>query len=105
VAPLLQHVFIGQGLSAGKARIADSNRESSEWDTMRRQRVDEILLPYEEGIPLDPCVEMGQGIIDAIRLMVSNNLKCIAVTKNQRPVGMIRLDHAFQKMGLTPLSA
>jgi hypothetical protein len=37
--------------------------------------------------------------------MVSNNLKCIAVTKHHRPVGMIRLDDAFQKVGLTPLSA
>ena len=72
---------------------------------MRRQRVDEILLPYEEGVPLDPCVEMGDRITDAIRLMVSNNLKCIAVTKHHRPVGMIRLDDAFQKVGLTPLSA
>jgi predicted transcriptional regulator len=72
---------------------------------MRRQRVDEILLPYEEGIPLDPCVEMGERIIDAIQLMVSNNLKCIAVTRNKRPVGMIRLDDAFKKVGLSPLSA
>jgi hypothetical protein len=32
--------------------------------------------------------------------MVSSNLKCIAVMKNQRPVGMIRLDDAFRKVGL-----
>jgi predicted transcriptional regulator len=72
---------------------------------MRRQKVDEILLPYQEGVPLDPCVEMGERITDAIQLMVSNNLKCIAVTRNKRPVGMIRLDDAFQKVGLTRLSA
>ena len=72
---------------------------------MRRQRVDEILLPYEEGVPLDPCVEMGERITDAIQLMVSNNLKCIAVMRNKRPVGMIRLDDAFQKVGLTRPSA
>jgi predicted transcriptional regulator len=67
---------------------------------MRRRRVNEILLPFQEGVPLDPCVDMGERIIDAIQLMVSNNLKCIAVMKNQRPVGMIRLDDAFRKVGL-----
>lgn len=72
---------------------------------MKRQRVEEILLPYQEGVPLNPCVEMGERIIDAIQLMVSNNLKCLVVTKNQRPIGMIRLEDAFQKVGLTPLSA
>jgi signal-transduction protein with cAMP-binding, CBS, and nucleotidyltransferase domain len=72
---------------------------------MRRQKVDEILLPYEEGVPLDPCVEMGERITNAIQLMVSNNLKSIAVTRNKRPVGMIRLNDAFQKVGLTRLSA
>jgi signal-transduction protein with cAMP-binding, CBS, and nucleotidyltransferase domain len=72
---------------------------------MRHRRVDEILLPYEEGVPLDPCVEMGERLINAIQLMVRNNLKCIAVTRNQRPVGMIRLQDAFQKVGLTLPSA
>ena len=72
---------------------------------MRRQKVDEILLPYEEGVPLDPCIEMGERITDAIQLMVSNNLKCITVTRNKRPVGVIRLDDAFNKVGLTRLSA
>jgi signal-transduction protein with cAMP-binding, CBS, and nucleotidyltransferase domain len=67
---------------------------------MRRRRVDEILLPYEEGVPLDPCVEMGEKLINAIQLMVNNNLKCIAVTKNRRPVGMIRLEDAFNKIGM-----
>jgi predicted transcriptional regulator len=67
---------------------------------MRRRRVDEILQPYEEGVPLDPCVEMGGRIIDAIQLMVTNNLKCLTVTINKRPVGMVRLDDAFKKVGL-----
>lgn len=67
---------------------------------MRRQSVDEILLPYEAGVPLEPCIEMGGKIIDAIQLMVRNNLKHIAVTRNKRLVGMIRLDDAFRKVGL-----
>lgn len=67
--------------------------------------MDEILLPYEVSVPLNPCIEMGERITDAIQIMVSNNLKCIAVMRNKRPVGMIRLDDAFQKVGLTRLSA
>jgi hypothetical protein len=67
---------------------------------MRRRRVDEILQPYEEGVPLDPCLEMGGRIIDAIQLMVANNLKCLTVTINKRPVGMVRLEDAFKKVGL-----
>jgi predicted transcriptional regulator len=67
---------------------------------MRRRRVDEILQPYEEGVPLYPCVEMGERIIDAIQVMVTNDLKTLAVTINKRPVGMVRLEDAFKKVGL-----
>ena len=71
---------------------------------MRRTRVDEILRPYAEGVPLDPSVRMGDRIIHAIELMVRNDLKCIAVLKNQRPVGMVRLEDAFRKIGLQAVS-
>ena len=68
---------------------------------MRRRNVDDILLPYEDGLPLDPSVNIGDRIITAIELMVRKNLKQIAVVRNQRPVGMVRLEDAFKKMGLT----
>ena len=68
---------------------------------MRRTKVDEILLPYEDGVPLDPAVKIGERIITAIELMVGKNLKQIAVVRNQRPVGMVRLEDAFNKIGLT----
>jgi len=67
---------------------------------MRRKRVSDILQPYREGLPLDPSVSVDDRIIGAIELMVNNNLKCIAVLKNRRPVGMVRLEDAFQKLGL-----
>lgn len=67
---------------------------------MRIRKVDEILRPYAEGVPLDPSVHMGDRIIHAIELMVKNNLKCVAVLKNQRPIGIVRLEDAFQKIGL-----
>jgi predicted transcriptional regulator len=68
---------------------------------MRRRKVDEILLPYEEGVPVDPSVRIGDSIIAAIELMVGKNLKQVAVLRNQRPVGLVRLEDAFKKMGLT----
>lgn len=68
---------------------------------MTGRKVDEILLPYEEGVPLKPSVRMGDKIITAIELMVGNNLKQVAVMRNQRPVGMIRLEDAFKTIGLT----
>jgi hypothetical protein len=68
---------------------------------MKRRKVDEILLPYEDGVPLDPSVKIGDRIITAIELMVGKNLKQIAVVRNQRPVGMVRLEDAFKKIGLT----
>ena len=68
---------------------------------MTGRKVDEILLPYEDGVPLKPSVKIGEKIITAIELMVGNNLKQVVVMRNQRPVGMIRLEDAFKKMGLT----
>lgn len=69
-------------------------------DGMKRRRVDEILQPYNEEVPLEPSVEMGERIIDAIQLMVTNDLKFLAVTINKRPVGVVRLEDAFKKVGL-----
>ena len=68
---------------------------------MRRRKVDEILLPYENGVPLEPSVRIGDRIITAIELMVRNNLKQVSVVRNQTPIGMIRLEDAFKKIGLT----
>ena len=67
---------------------------------MERKKIDEILLPYRQEIPLHPSVGVGDKIIHAIQMMVENNVKCIAVVKNNRPVGMLRLEDAFQKLGL-----
>jgi len=67
---------------------------------MRCKEVQEILLPYKEGTPLDPSVSLEDKIIRAIELMVTNNLRCIAVIRNNRPIGMVRLEDAFEKVGL-----
>jgi CBS domain-containing protein len=67
---------------------------------IRTKKVEEIILPYKEGIPLNPAVVVGDKIVHAVELMVKNNLECIAVVRNNQPVGMVRLEDAFQKLGL-----
>ncbi|MGD2124546.1 MAG: CBS domain-containing protein [Desulfobacteraceae bacterium] len=67
---------------------------------MKRRSVEEILLPYKKEVPLDPSVGMGDKITHAIEIMVRHNLKYIAVVHNRRPVGMVRLEDAFEKIGL-----
>jgi predicted transcriptional regulator len=67
---------------------------------MRKKTVTEIVLPYKDGILLNPYVTMDDRIVDAIELMVKNNRKTIAVVRNKRPVGVVYLVDAFQKLGL-----
>jgi CBS domain-containing protein len=62
--------------------------------------VAQILLPYRKGLPKTPCVSICDNIAHAIELMVSHDLVCIAVVRNRRPVGMIRLEDAFKRIGL-----
>ena len=67
---------------------------------MRCKTVQDILLPYKEGTPLNPSVSLEDKISRAIELMVTHNSHCIAVIRNNRPVGMVRLQDAFEKVGL-----
>ncbi len=67
---------------------------------MRTSKVEEILLPYRVHIPVEPSVNIGDKIVQAIELMVGNDLQTVAVVRGGRPIGMIRLKDAFQKLGL-----
>ena len=67
---------------------------------MREQKAKDIVLPFKDGMPLHPSVTMSDKIVHAIELMVKNDLKSIAVVHNKRPIGMIRLEDAFRKLGL-----
>jgi len=67
---------------------------------MRTRKVEEIVLPYKEGIPLNPSVNIDDKIVHAIELMVDNNLKNIAVVLNTRPIGRVCLADALNKLGL-----
>lgn len=67
---------------------------------MRTKKVNEIILPYKEGIPLNPSVGIGDKLIQAVELMVNNGVERIAVIRNGRPLGMIRFIDALETLGL-----
>jgi len=67
---------------------------------MRQKKVLEIVVPYQEGTPNHPAITMNDKIIDAVELMVNHGLQQVAVVRNNRPVGMIRLKDAFRELGL-----
>ncbi|MBF0119859.1 MAG: CBS domain-containing protein [Desulfobacterales bacterium] len=67
---------------------------------MNKKTVAKIILPYVESLPINPSVNAEDKIINAIELMVKNNLRCVAVVRNHKPIGMIRLDDAFSALGL-----
>ena len=67
---------------------------------MKERKVEEIILPFKEGMPLYPSVTMSDKITLAVELMLNNNLKDIAVIQNRRPMGMVRLEDAFKQLGI-----
>jgi CBS domain-containing protein len=67
---------------------------------MPSRNIDPIIRACTEDLPLEPSVGFGEKITRAIELMVSHNLNRIAVVHNRRAVGMIRLEDAFQQIGL-----
>jgi CBS domain-containing protein len=67
---------------------------------MKERKVVEILLPFRESMPIDPSVPIDDKTTHAVELMVKNNLKRIAVVRNRRPIGMIRLEDAFKQLGI-----
>lgn len=67
---------------------------------MKQKKVIDIVVPYQDDMPPQPSVLMTDRIIDAVELMVCNGLHRIPVVRNNRPVGMIRLEDAFRELGL-----
>ena len=67
---------------------------------MKTRTVTAIIQPFRDGVPLHPSVTTEERITRAIELMVTSNLKCIAVTRGARPIGVIRLADALRELGL-----
>jgi hypothetical protein len=74
--------------------------ENGAFKAMKTRTVIAIIQPYQDGVPLHPSVAREERITRAIELMVKFNVKCIAVTRGGRPIGLIRLTDAFRELGL-----
>ena len=67
---------------------------------MKTIKVREIMVPYKRNIPFNPSLSIDDKIIYAIEIMLNNNIKDIAVVRKGRPIGMICLKDALQKLGI-----
>ena len=67
---------------------------------MRKLSVQEIVIPIEDDVAPKPSVSPEDKITDAIEVMLKNDLKQIAVRRENRVLGMIRLEDAFKEIGL-----
>jgi len=67
----------------------------------RHKSVLEIVVPYRKGVAPYPFVKPTDRIIKAVELMVDHNLRQVAVASNDRIIGMVRLEDAFAKLGIS----
>ncbi len=67
---------------------------------MKKHEVNEIIVPIEANLSINPSVSAEDKITDAIEIMLKNDLSRIAVTQGNMVVGMIRLEDAMKKIGL-----
>jgi CBS domain-containing protein len=67
---------------------------------MASRKIDPIIRPCSADLPVEPSVGIGEKITRAIELMVSHEVNRIAVVRNRRAIGMIRLEDAFHEIGL-----
>ncbi len=65
-----------------------------------KMTVSDILMPKEDGLPLHPSVRPNDRITMAVRLMLENEVRCIAVVLNREHIGTVYLDDAIRKLGL-----
>ena len=62
--------------------------------------VRDILMPKEDGLPLHPSVRPNDRITIAVRLMLENEVRRIAVVLNREQIGTVHLDDAIRRLGL-----
>jgi len=69
-------------------------------DLRTLNKVREILIPLSGDLPLTPSVHIDDPVSKAIEVMVNHNVSIIAVLRNARPVGLVRLQDAFAFVGI-----
>ena len=67
---------------------------------MESRKVKAVLMPYTPGVSLDYCVSLEDKLTHAVKIMLSHRINRIAVIQNDRPIGIIRLNDALEKLGL-----
>jgi CBS domain-containing protein len=87
-----------EGVTFGRLRSNSSKATGNR--LVQYSKVDSILLLCPEDLAPTPCVSAGEKITRAIELMLHHNVSRIAVVSNRRVIGMIRLEDAFQEIGL-----
>ena len=67
---------------------------------MKTTTVQKIILPYKTDIPLSPSVLVNDKITRAIQVMLEFDLDHLAVVRNHKPIGMVKLEDALQSLGI-----
>ena len=67
---------------------------------MKACQVKTVLRPYSPGVCLDHAVQPEDRLTQAVKTMLSLGTKRIAVIRNGRPIGIIRLEDALARLGL-----
>jgi CBS domain-containing protein len=67
---------------------------------MESCKVKAVLMPFTSGMNLDYAVTPEDRLTHAVQLMLFYGINRIAVVKNGRPMGIVRLEDALEKLGL-----
>ncbi len=67
---------------------------------MEACKVNAVLLPYTPGICLEYAVAPEDKLTHAVKTMLLHDIHRIVVLRNGKPVGIIRLEDALEKLGL-----
>ena len=65
-----------------------------------QKKVLEILLPYRRYIPLSPALSADEKISRAIQIMLEHDVQRMVVVRNNRPIGMVKLEDALLALGV-----
>ncbi len=64
------------------------------------KKVTDIVQPPILGLAESPAVELSEPVTRAVEMMLQYDLKIIAVTRNGRLVGHVRLAEALKFLGI-----
>ena len=76
----------------------NDNRQSMKLTQSKTVR--DIVHPPIMGMPPQPSVEMSSSIVQAVELMVKNDVLMIAVVSGNRLIGHISLTDALESLGI-----